>query len=289
MRGWVCVKLFKINIKKYRAPIYKYALVNVNLRSAKSTNSSIITVIPQGSKLEVLDEEDDWIKVIYNSQEGYVYRDLISVSEYAWSNLNLREDKSTTSNIITVIPEKSRVEVLQVEGDWSKVVYDDKTGYVFNYFLSSDGNKPNELDYKYFYTDMTKFVNENNIKSTSDYIITTDLKNKYTYIFKKDNGGWGQLYKWECTIGKPETPTITGIFYISGRKPSFGTDEYSVKYATRIKGGYYYHSVLYDSTGSYIIDGRLGEALSHGCIRLSTENAKWIYDNIPDTTTVIIH
>ncbi|MDU2662969.1 MAG: L,D-transpeptidase [Clostridioides difficile] len=24
-------------------------------------------------------------------------------------------------------------------------------------------------------------------------------------------------------------------------------------------------------------------------MRLSTENAKWIYDNIPDTTTVIIH
>lgn len=106
MRGWICVKLTKLNIKKYRAPIYKYALANVNLRSAKSTNSSIITVIPQGAKMEVLDEEDDWIKVMYNSQEGYVYKDLVSVSEYAWSNLNLREDKSTTSNIITVIPEK---------------------------------------------------------------------------------------------------------------------------------------------------------------------------------------
>ncbi len=40
--------------------------------------------------MEVLDEEDDWIKVMYNSQEGYVYKDLVSVSEYAWSNLNLR-------------------------------------------------------------------------------------------------------------------------------------------------------------------------------------------------------
>ncbi|MBT1525846.1 SH3 domain-containing protein [Clostridioides difficile] len=60
------------------------------MRSAKSTNSSIITVIPQGAKMEVLDEEDDWIKVMYNSQEGYVYKDLVSVSEYAWSNLNLR-------------------------------------------------------------------------------------------------------------------------------------------------------------------------------------------------------
>ncbi|MBT2159354.1 hypothetical protein KK449_11595 [Clostridioides difficile] len=44
------MKLTKLNIKKYRAPIYKYALANVNLRSAKSTNSSIITVIPQELK-----------------------------------------------------------------------------------------------------------------------------------------------------------------------------------------------------------------------------------------------
>ena len=38
-----------------------------------------------------------------------------------------------------------------------------------------------------------------------------------------------------------------------------------------------------------IIDDRLGEALSHGCIRLAPENAKWIYDNILDGTTVVIH
>ena len=98
-----------------------------------------------------------------------------------------------------------------------------------------------------------------------------------------------QLYKWKSTVGKPKTPTITGIFYIDGRKPGFGTDDYRVKYATRIKGGYYYHSVLYDSTGSYLIDGRLGMALSHGCVRLDTDNSEWIYKNIPDTTAVLIH
>ena len=31
------------------------------------------------------------------------------------------------------------------------------------------------LDYTYFYTDMTKFVNENNVKSTNNNLITTDL------------------------------------------------------------------------------------------------------------------
>lgn len=274
---------------KYREPVYKYALKNTNLRSEKSLTSNIITVIPKGSKIEVIDSDDEWMEVVYNSQEGYVHKDLISVSKYPWSNLNLREKESINSKIITTIPAKSRVEVLEVDGDWSKVVYNDKDGYVFNYFLSDDGNNPNILNYKDFYTDMTKFVNENNIKSPTDYLLTTDLENKYTYVFKKDNGKWIQLYKWQCTVGKPSTPTITGIFFISGRKPSFGTDEYMVKYATRIKGGYYYHSILYDSTGSYVIDPRLGEALSHGCIRLATDNAKWIYENIPDMTTTIIH
>lgn len=36
-------------------------------------------------------------------------------------------------------------------------------------------------------------------------------------------------------------------------------------------------------------DGRLGMRLSHGCVRLAIENAKWIYDNIPSGTTVIIY
>ncbi len=272
-----------------RDTIYKYTLANLNLRADKSIDSDIINVIPKGSKLEVIDTEHEWLKVIYNFQEGYVYSKFVSKSKYAWTNVHLREDASVTSKSLAIIPAKSRVEVLQEDGDWDKVIYNDQIGYVFRYFLSDDGNRPDDLNYKNFYNDMTKFVNENNIKSPTNYLIVTDLQNKYTYIFKTDNGKWIQLYKWISTVGKPSTPTITGTFYVSGRKPSFGTDEYKVKHATRIKDGYYYHSILYDSTGSYIIDPRLGEALSHGCIRLETNNAKWIYENIPDATTIIIY
>lgn len=276
-------------IRNYRETIYKYALTNINLRDNTSIDSNIITVIPKGSKLEVIDIEHEWIKVRYNFQDGYVYSEFLSQSKYTWTNVNLRANPSITSNSLAIIPEKSRVEVLEENGDWNKVSYNDQIGYVFRDFLSDDGNRPDSLDYKNFYSDMTKFVNENNIESPTNYLIVTDLQNKYTYIFNKDNGTWKQLYKWICTVGKPSTPTITGTFYISGRKPSFGTYEYSVKYATRIKDGYYYHSIIYDSTGSYIIDPRLGEAISHGCIRLEIDNAKWIYENIPDATTVIIY
>ena len=283
------MNLGKFNIKKYREVIYKYTLVNLNLRVEKSTSSNIIAVIPKGTKIEVQYEDEEWVRVKYNSQEGYVYKSYLSTSKYPWTNLNLREEKSINSKILTAIPQKSRIEVLQVDGGWSKVVYNDLIGYVFNYYLSDDGNRPNDLDYTYFYTDKIRFINENNIESPTNNLIITDLKNKYTYIFKKNNGEWEQLYKWKSTIGKPSTPTIKGRFYINGRKPSFGTDEYLVKYATRIKDGYYYHSILYDSSGKDIKDGRLGQELSHGCIRLDTNNAKWIYENILDSTTIIIH
>ena len=74
-----------------------------------------------------------------------------------------------------------------------------------------------------------------------------------------------------------------------GRRPNFGSETYQVRYATRFKEGYYYHSILYDGYGEKVINPTLGTAISNGCIRLATQNAKWIYDNIPDGTIVVIH
>ena len=169
-------------------------------------------------------------------------------------------------------------------------MYNNDEGYIFSYFLSDDGNPPEGYDFTSFNTDMTKFVNDNNIKSPTKNLIVTNLENKFTYIFEKNSSNnWILLYKWISTIGKPSTPTIKGTFYVSGRKPYFGSSTYRVKYATRIRGSYYYHSILFNAQGTEIIDDRLGMALSHGCIRLAVENAQWIYDNILDTTTIIIN
>ncbi|MBC6696114.1 SH3 domain-containing protein [Terrisporobacter mayombei] len=269
---------------------YKYTLANVNLREEKSTSSNIITVIPAGSKVQVIDGEEDWYEVVYNGQRGYVYNQYLSKTQYTWTGVTLRSYPSSESNPVTVVPAKSRVQVLSTNGDWSHVMYDDQEGYIFSYFISDDGNPPEGYDFEYFYTDMLRFVNDNGIKSPTTHLITTDLENKLTYIFEKaENGTWKQLYKWECTVGKPSTPTITGTYYVSGRKPYFGSDVYRVKYATRIRGSYYYHSILFNAEGTEIIDARLGMALSHGCIRLAVENAQWIYDNVLDTTTIIIN
>ncbi|MBO4604905.1 MAG: L,D-transpeptidase, partial [Clostridiales bacterium] len=53
-------------------------------------------------------------------------------------------------------------------------------------------------------------------------------------------------------------------------------------------GNYGMHSILYNRNGS-LQDGRLGKHLSHGCVRLDTDVAKYIYQNIPVGTTVRIY
>lgn len=278
------------NYKRQQENSYKYTLANTNLRAEKSTSANIITVIPALEMVQAIEAEEDWYEVLYKGQRGYIYSDYLSKTKYTWTNVTLRSYPSAESNPVTIIPPKSIVQVLSVNGDWSHVIYDNKKGYIFSYFLSDDGNPPEGYDFKYFYTDMTKFVNDNKIKSPTTNLITTDLENKLTYIFEKNNdGSWKLLYKWSCTVGKPSTPTIKGTFYVSGRKPYFGSDTYRVKYATRIRGSYYYHSILFNAEGTEIINDVLGMALSHGCIRLAVENAKWIYENILDKTTIIIN
>ena len=268
----------------------KYTLTDVNLRAEKSNKGKIIAVIPSGTKIRVIDAADDWYEVSYNDMRGFVYNENLSKTEYAWTDTVLRPFPDSATDPIGDVPAKSRVQVLGITGDWSKVIYNDQEGYIFSVFLSNDGNQPDGYDFQYFETDMLRFVNDNNIKSPTNYLITTDLKNKLTYVFEKDeNGNWRQVYRWSCSVGKPSTPTITGTFYINGRKPYFGSDSYRVKYATRIKGSYYYHTVLFDPTGTEIIDDTLGAAITHGCIRLAVENAQWIYDSVLDTTAVVIN
>ena len=65
------------------------------------------------------------------------------------------------------------------------------------------------------------------------------------------------------------------------------------RYAYRIYGPYLFHSVLYsEKDTSTLRQGsvdNLGRPASHGCIRLSVEDAKWLYNNCAAGTTVKIY
>ena len=135
----------------------------------------------------------------------------------------------------------------------------------------------------------TKFVNSSGFTSNTRYFIWVDLKKFKVNIFTGSKNNWKILHSYLCTIGKKSTPTPKGTFLVGIKGLYFGVKKgYKCWYYTQFKGNYLFHSILYNLDGS-VRDGRLGMALSVGCVRLEKVNAKWIYDNIPEGTKVYIN
>jgi lipoprotein-anchoring transpeptidase ErfK/SrfK len=143
-------------------------------------------------------------------------------------------------------------------------------------------------DNQKFNSNSENYVNSNNFSSDTNYFIWVDLKNFKVNIFQGTTNKWNMLHSYLCTIGKNSTPTPKGTYKIGIKGLYFGVNKgYKCWYYTQFKGNYLFHSIIYNLDGS-VRDGRLGMKLSDGCIRLAKVNAKWIYDNVPKDTKVVI-
>lgn len=130
--------------------------------------------------------------------------------------------------------------------------------------------------------------------SDTKWLIAVSRDSKRVVVYTGSKNNWDPKYYWKCTVGAKSTPTPAGSFKVPSKKTyqyAFGRQQgYMAWYSTKIYGPYLFHSVLYQpGSKTELYDGRLGYAASHGCIRLSLENAKWIQDNIKPGTRVVIY
>ena len=128
----------------------------------------------------------------------------------------------------------------------------------------------------------------NSKSSKTKYFMVVDTNNTKTMIFKGSKGNWVPYKLWSCSPGKASTPTVKGTYTVKAKGYSFGSG-YTCYYYTQFYGNYLFHSILYNQGTFKVQDGRLGQKLSHGCVRLSLSNAKWVYKNIPRNTKVYIY
>lgn len=125
-----------------------------------------------------------------------------------------------------------------------------------------------------------------NYSSPTSYLLAIDTRGCSVGVYSGSRGHWEEIAHWSCSPGAPGTPTVTGVFSVTGKGYSFDSFGSRCFYYTQFYGDYLFHSTLYYPSGG-IMDNRLGMQLSHGCVRLNINNAKWIYDNIPYGTTVV--
>lgn len=140
-----------------------------------------------------------------------------------------------------------------------------------------------------FSVDANMYAKAQKMSSSTKWLILVDTKSCKVGIFKGSKGNWELQKYWSCSPGASSTPTPKGTYTVKSKGLSFGSG-YTCWYYTQFYGNYLFHSVLYNpGSKTSLQDGRLGMQLSHGCVRLSLSNAKWIYDNIPRGTKVYIY
>lgn len=136
----------------------------------------------------------------------------------------------------------------------------------------------------------TSNINELVIESLTPYLIHVDLNAQKTYIYNGKLKNWNLEKTFTCSTGIKGEETPQGVYTIKEKGQWFFSEQYNQggKYWVQFLGDYLFHSLPYNKEKTNIVDHTLGTPASHGCIRLKDEDSKWIYDNIPKGTKVII-
>lgn len=128
--------------------------------------------------------------------------------------------------------------------------------------------------------------------------IVVDVQNQVTSVYGRDEQGDYTVVVRQmlCSTGKKATPSAVGDWVLNGRHatwcifPKWGNSY--ARYWTRINSDIAFHSPIYTAVSNSAMNvssyKALGKRASHGCIRLSVWDAKWIYDNIGKGTVVSI-
>lgn len=130
----------------------------------------------------------------------------------------------------------------------------------------------------------------------SPYYIEVDKANQVVRVYERGDGSYTKLVRrMICSSGTYNTHFDNGLYRLDGGRSkwcSAGHDSIYMQYATRISGHYMFHGVpTIGAAGNRVKNSwyqKLGSRDSGGCIRLLAADAKWIYENVPSKTCVLV-
>lgn len=161
--GYVMTQYLRLGGAVESTPVSAYVSTSsggLNLRETDSTQARVVTTIPRGAQISVLQQGSTWCHIRYQSTEGYVmtrYLDFDTppantpttvTTRTAWittnitGGVNLRQSASTDAAILTTLPPGAEM-TLEEKGDvWCKVSHGAYEGYVQSRFVVE--SKPEE-------------------------------------------------------------------------------------------------------------------------------------------------
>ena len=136
------------------------------------------------------------------------------------------------------------------------------------------------------------FVNYKGYSSSSKYLIWVNIGTQHIAVFQGSKGNWKMIRSGLVSTGiKDNTPR--GIWQTTYKQTGWFYNTYCVKPVVRFYGGgFAMHSRLYKPGTTTLLSGNsngIGYPLSHGCVRMQADDIQWIYDNVPNGTTVVVY
>ncbi len=191
----------------------------------------------------------------------------------------------------------SREVIIEDVNQISKIeVLDDKNEYKDENALTIELEN-NNLEENIVVEEIAEKKYNEGITGSNPYYIVVNKQENVVTIYTKDQEGYYTepfkamicstgIYTPQCSKYPKETYKTTG----SKNRWNYLQRNVYGQYATQIVGNILFHSVPYKrrdvSTLEYWEYDLLGTKASVGCIRLTVEDAKWIYDNISAGTMV---
>lgn len=133
-------------------------------------------------------------------------------------------------------------------------------------------------------------------KQLKPYVLKVDIAKQRVYAYGLDENEEHTVLvrTMKASTGLDATPTPKGTYQATtgpgARWHHFKKYKVWGQYAYYIEGDYLFHSILYNQKGGKPNGSQynLGSKASHGCVRLAVEDAKWIWNNCPPYTQVIV-
>ncbi|HWK24339.1 MAG TPA: SH3 domain-containing protein [Ureibacillus sp.] len=140
--------------------LFTIAVDVVNVRKKADLSSKKIGTAKKGEQFEVLERDNNWVKIQYGKQVGWIYSfygtfhvnkkistavDSADVKETTsqtvtiiYNGTNLREEPSTASKVVVHADAGDKYKILAKDGEWYKIEVDKKTtAYVANWVVSN--------------------------------------------------------------------------------------------------------------------------------------------------------
>ncbi|PFB04583.1 SH3 domain-containing protein [Priestia megaterium] len=187
---------------------YTVTASTLNVRSGAGTNYASIGSVTKGQKLSVVSKSGSWYKINYNGRTGYVSSDYVQTSgtttppaesttyTVTASTLNVRSGAGTSYASIGSVTKGQKLSVVSKSGNWYKINYNGRTGYVSSDYVQASATASPKLVVDSFKT----------LGNAQQVILVTadnyDTKSAKIQTFEKVDGKWKQVLTANGVLGQ---------------------------------------------------------------------------------------